>query len=99
MMKWVLCYKHIKELTDYILLPSVLMDEEGYNLGEYELAVKSWHEDLYNKAYKTADSFSEHRYKMTFKDKNEANKMWLWIVANEPTYDELKSRGFTKSTW
>jgi hypothetical protein len=76
------------------------MDEiDGYCLDEYEIAIHSWHDDFYSKRFKTADSFSEYRYKMEFKDKQQANQMWLWVIKTEPTYEQLEKAGFKKSIW
>ena len=99
-MKWVKNYKASKDCEKYHVTGFVLMDElDGYFLGEYKIMIHSWHDDFYNKRFKTADSFSEYRYQMEFKSKNEVNKMWKWITENEPTYKELEKAGFTKSMW
>ena len=99
--RWVRKYKFDRPLKEYFVscFELVTDDEDRWSLGEYEISIRSWHEDLYNKQYKVADSFSEHRYQMTFRDKDEANRMWKWIVENEPDYEQLKAAGFKKSTW
>lgn len=98
--KWVRNYNGDLKCKEYAVTCFVLCDyEEGYKKGEFEICVKSWHDDLYSRGVKVADCFSEYRYKMVFKNKHEANKMWLWIKRNEPTYEELKAKGFKKSTW
>ncbi len=100
MAKWVRNYKGDKQCKDYMVTCFILMDEiGGYFLGEYEISIHSWHKDFYSKKFKTADSFSEHRYKKAFKDKSEANKIWKWITENEPNYKQLENAGFTKSMW
>ncbi len=97
--KWIRKHNFDRYCEKYMVTCFELMDEEGYGCGDYEIDVRSWHEDPYSKRYKVADAFSEHRYKMTFRDKDEATRIWKWVVENEPDYDELKAVGFKKSTW
>lgn len=100
MAKWCRNYKGDKECKEYMVTCHTLMDEiDGYCLGEYEIAIHSWHDDFHNKRFKTADSFSEYRYKKEFKDKKEANKVWQWIATTQPTYEQLEKAGFKKSMW
>jgi hypothetical protein len=99
MSKWVEKYDFDRECDNYFVTCSTLMDEDGYELGEYRISINSWRDDLYNKKYKVADSLSEHKYFMTFRDKNMANRVWKWITTKEPTYEQLKEVGFKKSTW
>lgn len=99
-MKWCRNYKGDYHAKKYMVTCHTLMDElDGYCLNEYEIDVHSWYDDFHNPKFKCAGSFSEHRYKMQFKDKKHAAAVWVWIVAKEPTYTELEKIGFTKSVW
>ena len=99
--RWVRKYKFDRPLKEYFVTCFELVtdDEDRYGLNEYEISIRSWHADLHRKDCRIADSFSEHRYKMTFRDKNTANRVYLWIVKTEPNYEQLKKVGFTHSTW
>ncbi len=100
MSKWYRNYKGDYHGKNYMVTCHTLFDElDGYCLNEYEIAVHSWYKDFHNSRFMRADSFSEYRYKMQFKDKKHANAVWAYIVAKEPNYTELEKIGFTKSVW
>ena len=58
--KWIRKHNFDRYCERYMVTCFELMDAEGYGCGEYEIDIRSWHEDLYSKRYKVADTFSEH---------------------------------------
>ena len=105
-------YKADIKTNDYMVMGFNCVDDEYYGpdgmwdtpdeiaVDEYEIRIYSWHEDIYRKDMRVADTFSDIRLKAVFRDKKEANKIWLWLKNNKPTIDEIKKTGlFKKSTW
>lgn len=100
MSTWCRKYKGDLQCKKYMVTCFELMDDlDGYSEGKYQICVKSWYDDFYNKRFKRADSFSEHRYQMQFDNKKDVNAVWSWIKSNTPTYKELEKIGFIKSVW
>lgn len=100
MSKWCRNYKGDYQAKKYMVTCHELFDDlDGYSLGEYEISIHSWYKDFHNSRFMRADSFSEYRYKMQFKDRKAVNRVWLWITTNEPNYTELEKIGFMKSVW
>lgn len=63
-------------------------------LDEWMVEVESWYDGLYGK---TAGPRSDVRMKMTFTDRESANKMWSFIRNTEPSYATLAKLGFYRT--
>jgi hypothetical protein len=111
-MKWKRNYKGDIETKDYMVMTFVLVDDEYYGeygmadypdeiaTDEYKIRICSWHDDIYRKGCRVADTFSDIRLEAIFKTREEANKIWLWLKHKNPTIDEIKKTGlFKKSMW
>ena len=104
-MRWKRNYKADLESEEYAVFGYRLYDDHYYGpegmwdmpesrpMDSYMLKIYSWHPDLHNKRYKVADELSNFKLSVKFKDKDEANRMWLALKHNKPTLGQLIGSG------
>lgn len=107
MKKWVEIRKATLLLDQYAVVGSRLVDDAYYGedgmsdvrstlpLDEYMLDVYSWGID--QRGDKIASSaWSKIRFTAKFKNKDDANKAWLKIKKERPSWKEIKCMGFCR---
>ena len=107
-MTWIRNFKADIDKKDYAVFGRQLFDTEYYGefgmddrasskpMNEWSLEICSWEKLRYNRV--EAGAISRTQLVKTFKDKDEANKMWKILKDNELTYDELETiYGFTRT--
>ena len=102
---WHINYKAHLRLEKYVVNGYRLYNDSYYGpdgmwdkpeklpLNEYELEIASWYTVGIGKT-KYAGPHSPIRMKMTFKDRDLANKAWAILKTLEPDYDALEFMGF-----
>lgn len=59
-------------------------------LDEFRLEVCSWYDDPYRRDCRRAGEASPIKLWIEFDNRDDANKMWLFLKKHEPTLEELK---------
>lgn len=105
MLKWVRNWKATIKTDKYMVYGQVLVEDRYYgeygmsetpcqkSMGEYELVVLSY--DLDADGLRVASMHSETRLCKTFKDRNEANRVWA-MLKNGMTFEAMRQIGFER---
>lgn len=65
---------------------------EPLPLDKFMIEVCTWYTDRWGST--VAGEASDVKLRIEFNNRDEANKMWLFLKKNSPTLDELKKIGF-----
>ena len=80
---------------EYYYGPEGMWDRaECLPLDEFMIRVCSWYADPYRRDCKVAGEASDIKLRIEFNNRDDANKMWLFLKKNSPSFDELKKIGF-----
>lgn len=107
-MKWMRNYDADIENEEYAVLGFRLYDDEYYGedgmadrasciaVDKWQIEIYSWRQDFHNKKYKVADHCSDVKLRITFDNKDDANKFWLALKINKPSLEALKNSKMLK---